>query len=120
MLFARRSSPAPRKPRVNWASRSTRPTIDKQLQILLALARASGGETVRDLASEVGISRQACLYHVKKLVAKDLITAIVEPCDINGQWQFRVWDKAVLAKKHGPRLTMADRIDLFLKLHSAA
>lgn len=120
MLHARRFTPKPRQSRVNWASSSTAPTINKQMQILLALMRAEDGYTVRELAGEVGISRQACLYHVKKLVAQDLITMINEPCDINGQLQFRAWDKSVLARRHGKCSTLAERIDLFLKLHSAA
>ncbi len=109
-----------KKPRVNWTSGSTRPTIDKHLSILLALLRSRDGYTVRELASEIRISRQAALYHVKKLIAADLITAIIEPCDINGQDQFRLWDKARLSERHGRCLTMADRIDLFTRLHSAA
>jgi hypothetical protein len=104
---------------MNWASRSTARTLDRQDMIERVLQCAQKGLTVRELAIEVGISRQLALYHVKKLVAAKQIAMLLEPCEINGQLQFRVWHPAALARHYARHLTMAERVDAYLQSHAA-
>lgn len=116
--------PRPKAPRahgrVNWLSRSTARTIDIQDQIVAALAHADEGFTVRELAGEIGVSRQAALYHVKKAVAAGRIVMVLEPCPANAGLQFRVWDQTELARKFARTLPMAERVDLFMRASHAA
>lgn len=104
---------------MNWASRSTARTLDRQDVIERVLQAARSGLTVRELAVEVGVSRQLALYHVKKLVAAKQIAMLLEPCAINGQLQFRVWHPVVLARYYASQLTMAERVDAYLQSHAA-
>jgi hypothetical protein len=104
---------------MNWASRSTASTLDRQDVVERVLRAALSGLTVRELAVEVGISRQLALYHVKKLVAAKRIAMMLEPCAINGQLQFRVWHPTTLARHYASQLTMAERVDAYLQSHAA-
>jgi len=104
---------------MNWASKSTARTLDRQDVIERVLKCAKAGFTVRELAVEVGISRQLALYHVKKLVAAKRVAMLLEPCAINGQLQFRVWHPTTLARHYAGQLTMAERVDAYLQSHAA-
>lgn len=117
---ARQRAPAARRGRANWLSRSTARTQDFQDRLVAALAGARCGFSVRELGEELGVSRQHALYHVKKAVAAGRITMILEPCERNGGLQFRCWNQAQLARRFARTLPMAERVDIFLRGHSAA
>jgi hypothetical protein len=57
------------------------------------LDHAEEGFTVRELAGELGMSRQLCLYHVKKMAATSQLVMILEPCLESGGLRFRVWNE---------------------------
>ena len=50
-----------------------------------------------ELADLLGVSRQLCLYHVKKYAAVAGCVLVLEPCAENGGLRFRVWNAAWLA-----------------------
>lgn len=85
---------------VNYRAPSRPGTIDKQNAILTLLARAGEGLTVSELAGLLGISRQLCLYHVKKMAATSQLVMQLEPCVGNGGLQFRLWDEEALASHY--------------------
>jgi AraC-like DNA-binding protein len=82
-----------RLPRPNWRSASTPKTITLQARIRAILSHADEGFTVRELAVELGMSRQLCLYHVKKMAATSQLVMILEPCLESGGLRFRVWNE---------------------------
>lgn len=116
----RQRAASPRRGRANWLSRSTARTLDFQDRLVAALARAVGGFSVKELGQELGVSRQHVLYHVKKAVASGRITMLLEPCEANGGLQFRCWNQAQLARRFARTLPMAERVDIFMRHHSAA
>lgn len=71
-------------------------TLQRQASILDALMTAFDGFSVRELARELGVSRQLTLYHLKKMAAKGMIVMQLEPMARNGQVQFRVWLESTL------------------------
>lgn len=101
----RRAASAPRR------GRTTRAGDAKRARLVAWLRVAPSGLSVAELAALVGISRQLCLYHMKRLVATSRagasgVTAVLEPCARNGQTQYRVWDaerltEAVLTRGAG-------------------
>jgi hypothetical protein len=119
-LRPRRSAPAHRRGRTNWLSRSTGRTLDFQDQLVAALQGASLGFTVRELGEALGTSRQHALYHVKKAVAAGRIVMLLEPCEANAGLQFRCWNQTQLARRYARTLPMAERVDIFMRVHSAA
>ena len=82
---------------VNYAARSTQATLAKQAQIAELLELAGEGLTVREIGNALGISRQLALYHVKKMAASYGCAMLLEPCNINGGLQFKVWNEMALA-----------------------
>lgn len=96
---------------VNYRSPSRPSTIEKQNAILMLLARAGEGLSVSELATLLGISRQLCLYHVKKMAATSQLVMQLEPCVGNGGLQFRLWDEEALAshyaETYAPRTAVA-------------
>ena len=101
---ARKSRRAGRKPKrtVNYKSRNRPGTVAKQEAITRWLRGADEGCTVSELAAVLGISRQLCLYHVKKMAAHAHLVMILEPCDGNGGLQYKVWDKMQLVVNYVP------------------
>ncbi len=87
----------PRKARrqVNYRSASTSATLAKQAVIRELLATGLPF-TVRAIGDALGISRQLALYHIKKMAATHQLVMMLEPCDLNGGLQFRVWDHEAL------------------------
>lgn len=99
--------PGQRRPRprgVNYRAPSKPSTLVKQATMLAVLDRARGGLTVRDLALELGISRQLALYHAKKLAALGAARGAImmlEPSEKRGGLQFRLWSESMLARRYG-------------------
>lgn len=110
----------PRRGRANWLSRSSSKTLDFQDRVVAVLQNASKGYTMRELGSELGVSRQHALYHVKKAVAAGRIMMVLQPCEANGGLQFRVWSQAQLARRFARTLTLAERVDLSLAAQDRA
>lgn len=81
---------------INYTSKSTTKTLAKQAVILRWLRAADEGWSITELATLLGISRQLCLYHVKKLAASHGCVMILEPCDGNGGLRYRVWERSQL------------------------
>lgn len=79
----------------NWRSGSTPATLHKQALIRELLATGLSF-SVRAIGEALGISRQLALYHVKKMAASAQLVMVLEPCDINGGLQYRVWDESAL------------------------
>lgn len=100
----RRSRPVKtkRKPRraVNYAGRNRPATEALHARMFDALAH-SPAITVRELGEQLGISRQLCLYHVKKMVAQDRVIAELAPCHQNGGVQFVLYTKLQRAVELG-------------------
>jgi len=98
-----------KKPRriVNYKSSSTSATLFKQAQILRWARVADEGFSVSEMAILIGMSRQLCLYHVKKLAALGRIVMVLEPCDSNSGLQFRVWDHLQLVTNFIPKISEA-------------
>jgi predicted DNA-binding transcriptional regulator len=67
------------------------------------LSFASEGMSVREMAHELGISRQLCLYHVKKLAADLGCVLVSAGCAANGQMMWQVWDESWLARYYAAR-----------------
>jgi hypothetical protein len=104
---ARKSEPARPRARakarqINYKSRNRPGTIAKQEAITRWLKAGDEGFTVTELAALLGISRQLCLYHVKKMAAQAQLVMILEPCDGNGGLQYKVWDKLQLVVNYVP------------------
>jgi hypothetical protein len=102
-----------------WSTASKTFTLEMQGRVVAALAAATRGMSLRELAAELGttlkgrpVSRQLALYHVKKAVAGGLISLVLEPCARNGQLQYRAWDRGAMARHYARALTLAERIDL--------
>jgi hypothetical protein len=89
----RRRAKAKRSP--NWRSGSTPATLHKQAAIRELLATGLPF-TVRAIGEALGMSRQLALYHVKKMAATGQLVMMLEPCDINGGLQYKVWDESAL------------------------
>lgn len=81
----------------NYRAGSTPATLRKQEKIRELLSLTGEGLTVREIGTALGISRQLALYHVKKMAASYGCAMILEPCEINGGLQFKVWDEMALA-----------------------
>lgn len=81
-----------RKP-VNYKSRNSTKTVVLQERVRSLLARSHNGFTVSELGSELGVSRQLALYHLKKMVATGQILMLLEPCRENSGVRFRCWDR---------------------------
>lgn len=88
---------------VDYRSEPRPSSVAKQLELLEWLAILDEGTTVTELAGLVGMSRQLCLYHVKKLAAERSLIMVLEPCDSNSGLQFRVWDESQLAARFARR-----------------
>jgi len=78
-----------------WRSSSSPATLRKQARIRELLATGIPF-TVRAIGDALGISRQLALYHVKKMAATYQLVMVLEPCDVNGGLQYRVWDETAL------------------------
>lgn len=91
VIPARRAPKAKRK--TNWRSASTPKTIALQARIRWILEHSDDGLTVRELAAELGMSRQLCLYHVKKMAATAQCIMMLEPCLESGGLRFRCWNE---------------------------
>lgn len=86
------------KKEVNYAGKNQAKTDALHARILHVLQDIGAGLTVREISEAVGISRQLCLYHVKKMVAHHTpVLAMLEPCDINGGVRYMVWDRMALS-----------------------
>jgi hypothetical protein len=88
------------------ARRPNRSGEAKRQRLLAWLIVAPSGLSVAELAALLGISRQLCLYHMKRLAATpgSGLTAVLEPCAANGGVQYRVWSDERLVeavKRHG-------------------
>lgn len=94
----------------NYRSASTRPTIAKQAIIRQALARSEDGLTVAEVGRALGMSRQAALYHVKKLAAAGQIVMQLEPCESNQGIRFRVWSEMALAARYSRLVSQVSTI----------
>jgi hypothetical protein len=84
------------KRRPDFKSKSTDRTLALQAQVAEWLELFSEGMTVSELASALGISRQLCLYHAKKLAAARGVVMTLEPCLENGGLRYRVWSDAAI------------------------
>jgi predicted ArsR family transcriptional regulator len=89
----------------NYRAASTQKTIAKQAAIRRALALSEDGLTVAEVGRVLGVSRQAALYHVKKLAADGQIVMVLEPCASNRGIRFRVWSEMALAARYARLLT---------------
>jgi hypothetical protein len=88
---------------VDYASVSKPSSVEKQLEILEWLEVLDEGTSITELAQLVGMSRQLCLYHVKKLAAEASLIMVLEPCKSNSGLQFRIWDESQLAARFARR-----------------
>lgn len=91
----------------NYQSRSTPATVRKQQEILRWVRVADEGFTITEIAALLGISRQLCLYHVKKMAAISQLVMVLEPCDGNGGLQYKVWDHTQLVVNYIPTMRLA-------------
>lgn len=82
-----------KRKQVNYRSRNQPKTSALQERVRSLLARSHNGFTVSELGSELGISRQLALYHLKKMVATGQILMLLEPCRENSGVRFRCWDR---------------------------
>lgn len=96
VIHATPSARRARKRRVNWRSKLTPKTIALHQRIAKILVQQERGLIVRELADELGISRQLALYHLKKLAALGGIVMVLEPCAESGGLRFRCWDETAL------------------------
>lgn len=87
---------------VNYKSKSSAKTLKLQATIERWLRVADEGFTVSEMAALLGISRQLCLYHVKKLAAQARIVMMLEPCDENGGLRYKLWDYTQLVVNYVP------------------
>lgn len=83
------------KRQTNWRSSSTPATLRKQAAIRELLATGIPF-TVRAIGEALGMSRQLSLYHIKKMAASYQLVMVLEPCEVNGGLQYRVWDESAL------------------------
>lgn len=98
LTSARRTRRSRTKKRtVNWQSANRGRTSKLQEQIHGWLNIIGEGFSVSELAGLVGISRQLCLYHLKKMAATRQLVMALEPCEGNGGLQFHVWANGVAA-----------------------
>jgi hypothetical protein len=81
----------------NYRAPSRPQTVERQAEILEWLRLFADGFTVTEMASALGVSRQLCLYLVKKMVAAGDIVMVLGPCAANAGVQFRLWDEQSLA-----------------------
>jgi hypothetical protein len=118
--YIRELRQAPRKPkkrggRVNYSAKAKAPTLELQGRVVAVLASARRGLTIRELAEELGISRQHALYHFKRAIAAGDIKGELEACARNGGLQYRAWHPQALAMHYlPPRQTLAERVAMFL------
>lgn len=89
----------------NYRSTSKPRTLALQSQVAEWLELFTEGMTVSELASALGISRQLCLYHVKKLAATRGLVLQLEPCLENAGLRYRVWSEAALMGHYVQRFT---------------
>lgn len=96
-----------KKPRtINYKSKSTPKTLRLQADIRRWLRVADEGFTVSEMAALIGISRQLCLYHVKKMAATSQIVMMLEPCDGNGGLQYKLWDATQMVVNYIPAVAL--------------
>ncbi len=93
----RASKPRAKARRPDWTRPSKPRSVALQARIASILASCEGGLIVRELADILGVSRQLCLYHLKKLAARAGVVMVLEPCAENGGLRFRCWDDTALA-----------------------
>lgn len=89
--------------KTNFHARNQQKTLDKQNAILQILVQEGDGLIISELAEKLGISRQLCLYHVKKMAASFQLKLELEPCIGNGGLRYRIWDEEVLARNYARR-----------------
>lgn len=77
---------------VNWKSASTPRTLMYQARVRWLLEHSEEGMPVKEMAADLGISRQLMLYHVKKMAATGQIVLVFEPCADNGGLRLRAWN----------------------------
>lgn len=94
----------------NYRAASTAKTIQKQLQIRRALSLSEDGLTVAEIGRVLGVSRQAALYHVKKMAAEGQIVMQLEPCASNRGIRFRCWSEMALAARYARLLAQVTTI----------
>lgn len=87
----RKRSRARQRRAPNWKSKNRGSTDELQHTIHDWLEIRGSGLVVSELAALLGISRQLCLYHLKKMAATSQLCMALEPCDGNGGLRFRVW-----------------------------
>lgn len=80
----------------NYAGRNTAKT-QRLHDRIEALLQVHDGLTLREIGEGVGISRQLARYHVLKMVAHRRLVVILEPCEVNGGVQYRVWERVSYA-----------------------
>lgn len=85
---------------VNYAGKN-RPATDALHDRMFEALSHFPAITVRELAEFLDISRQLCLYHVKKMVAHDRLIAELAPCHQNGGVQFVLYTKLQRAVELG-------------------
>lgn len=95
-------APKARSRQINYKSRNRPGTVAKHEAIARWIKAGDEGFTVTELAALLGISRQLCLYHVKKMAAQAQLVMILEPCEGNGGLQYKVWDKTQLVVNYVP------------------
>ncbi len=96
----------------NYRAASTSRTILKQATIRRALALSEDGLTVAEVGRALGISRQAALYHVKKLAAQGQLVMQLEPCESNRGIRFRVWSEMALAARYARLLAQVAPLEI--------
>lgn len=79
--------------RPNWRSPSTPKTVAIQTQLRAILRCSPSGLTVSEIASELGISRQNALYHVKKAAATAQLLMVSDTCEESGGLRWKLWNE---------------------------
>lgn len=87
----RKRSRARQRRTPNWQSKNRGRTGALQRLIHDWLDIRGAGMVVSELAALLGISRQLCLYHLKKMAATSQLVMALEPCQGNGGLQFHIW-----------------------------
>lgn len=112
-----RRAQKPRRP--NYAAKPTARSLKLWAEIGEWLDLFSEGLTVAELSNALGISRQLCLYHVKRRAAQRGLVMVLEPCLDNGGLRYRVWsDHSIMA--HYVRKFSEPRLELVPAQRKAA
>lgn len=118
-MSTRRVTRSKSKRRPNYAAKPTAKSLRLWAEIGDWLGLFNDGLTVSELANALGIGRQLCLYHVKRLAASKGLVMVLEPCLDNGGLRFRVWsDHSIMA--HYVRRFSEPRIELVAAQRQAA